>query len=364
MNKNPFTPTFGSEPMFLVGRETVIEDILEGLENGPGDPNRSTIIVGPRGSGKTVLLAKIANEAQSIGCVFASVTAVEGMLEDIVDQLLINGAEFFAPERKSHITGAQVAGVGFAREIVQERRQGWRARVARMLDALDTHNVGLLITVDEVNASLNEMVTLTTAYQHFVTEKRNVALVMAGLPGNISQMMMHKKISYLRKAFQRRLDPIPFSGVQFSLKRTIEASGRKIGKDALVKAARYTDGFPFLIQLVGYHVWRQSTRKIIPLDDVENGYICAEADMEQMILGNTVRELSAKDIAFLLAMRDDEPDSLMGDIAARLKASPSLAGQYRLRLIDQGVISDAGYGKVRFEMPMMREYLNKYYPKG
>ncbi|MDR3106675.1 MAG: ATP-binding protein [Bifidobacteriaceae bacterium] len=72
---NPFTPTFGSEPLFLVGRDRMINDVIEGLGNRPGDPNRSTLFVGPRGSGKTVLLAKIAEAAQVNGWVAARVTA-------------------------------------------------------------------------------------------------------------------------------------------------------------------------------------------------------------------------------------------------------------------------------------------------
>lgn len=36
---NPFTPTFGCVPPELAGRDTLITDILEGLDNAPGDPN-------------------------------------------------------------------------------------------------------------------------------------------------------------------------------------------------------------------------------------------------------------------------------------------------------------------------------------
>jgi hypothetical protein len=63
MLNNPFTPTFGSEPVLLAGRERYIDDVLSGLKNRPGDPNRTTIFTEPRGSGKTVLLSRIASEA-------------------------------------------------------------------------------------------------------------------------------------------------------------------------------------------------------------------------------------------------------------------------------------------------------------
>ena len=38
-SKNPFTPTFGSVPPFLAGREHILRDINRGFINGPGDPN-------------------------------------------------------------------------------------------------------------------------------------------------------------------------------------------------------------------------------------------------------------------------------------------------------------------------------------
>lgn len=64
---NPFTPTFGCVPPELAGRDTLITDILEGLDNAPGDPNRATIFVGARGTGKTVLLTAVAERAEMRG---------------------------------------------------------------------------------------------------------------------------------------------------------------------------------------------------------------------------------------------------------------------------------------------------------
>ena len=41
MNPNPFKPTAGKRPPMLIGRESVIEDFEEGLDNGAGAPGRS-----------------------------------------------------------------------------------------------------------------------------------------------------------------------------------------------------------------------------------------------------------------------------------------------------------------------------------
>jgi hypothetical protein len=212
-----------------------------------------------------------------------------------------------------------------------------------------------------VDAKLPEMVSLVANYQHFIRENRNVSLIMAGLPGKVLQMFHHKSISFVRRAFQHRLDLIGTEEVKLALRLTIEASGRKIDADALCEAAKYTGGFPFLIQLIGYHIWRQSpTGKTISLKDVHNGIALANEDMDRMILETTVRELSRKDIAFLRAMANDESISSMSDIAARLDMTPVQAGQYRLRLIKQGVIEEYGRGVVRFSLPLLKDYLLRH----
>ena len=43
----------------LIGRESVIEDFEEGLDNGAGAPGRLMLITGNRGCGKTVLLREL-----------------------------------------------------------------------------------------------------------------------------------------------------------------------------------------------------------------------------------------------------------------------------------------------------------------
>lgn len=56
---------------------------------------------------------------------------------------------------------------------------------------------------------------------------------------------------------------------------------------------------------------------------------------------------------------DDGPSktSETSEIAKRLGVSSTYAGQYRLRLINAEIITPAGYGKLAFTMPYLREYL-------
>ena len=65
MARNPFKPTAGANPPLLVGRDVLVEEFLESIEDGPGAPGRITIFTGPRGIGKTVMLNTVAERVQS-----------------------------------------------------------------------------------------------------------------------------------------------------------------------------------------------------------------------------------------------------------------------------------------------------------
>ncbi len=53
---NPFHPTFGVSPPLLVGRDDVLAEFGQALDDGPGSSGRATLYTGARGAGKTVVL--------------------------------------------------------------------------------------------------------------------------------------------------------------------------------------------------------------------------------------------------------------------------------------------------------------------
>ena len=357
MYKNPFTPVFGSEPPLLAGRERLIGDVLQGLDDAPGNPNRITIFTGPRGSGKTVLLSRIVAEAEAKGWISAQVAVSPNMLTDLMDQVEKRAGAFLTPKPTSRLTELTAAGFSVGREILPEAQKGWRLQMERHLDELAGQDVKLLFSIDEVKATIQELVYFISTFQFFIREKRDVALIMAGLPGNILQMFQSDSISFLRRAFLRKLDPIELPEVRAVLRQTIEMAGRRIENSALKKAAEQTKGLPFLIQLIGYHIFNQSNNKTITMSDVDQGILDAKEDMESMVLEATLFDLSDVDQQFLKAMAQDETESKIADIAKRMGVSSQYAGTYRRRLIAQGIIAPAGRGKLVFALPMLRELL-------
>ena len=61
-----FSPSFGNRPSYLVGREAVVTRLVDGLQSPPGARERSVVLLGQRGSGKTVLLWELAIEQSSL----------------------------------------------------------------------------------------------------------------------------------------------------------------------------------------------------------------------------------------------------------------------------------------------------------
>ena len=356
---NPFTPVFGNEPPVTGGRDKYIKDVLNGLDNAPGDPNRITIFTGPRGSGKTVLLASIATQAEARGWINVHTPAVDGMLVEIIEQIERKAGEHLPKKIRSRLTGVQVSGIGFTRTLNKENAGTWRTQMDRYLDILAEKQIGLLFTVDEATAKIPELISFISTFQVFVMEKRNVAMLLAGLPGNVIQMIGNDDISFLRRAFRRELKPLSMPDARAILKKTIALAGRQIEKNALEYAAEKSDGFPFLIQLIGYHLFNQSESKIIPEKDAVTGMEDAYDDMRNMILDATLADLSKTEVKFLRAMLPDDSSSRVSTIAERMAASVSQASYYKRRLVKQGVIDECGHGLVQFSMPMLKTMLGR-----
>ncbi|WP_257158430.1 ATP-binding protein [Corynebacterium cystitidis] len=69
----------GASPKVWAGRATVLNEFSTALESGPGYSNRSLIISGSRGIGKTVLLTELEDLARTRGWVVIRASGRQGM---------------------------------------------------------------------------------------------------------------------------------------------------------------------------------------------------------------------------------------------------------------------------------------------
>ena len=356
--KNPFTPTFGQVPLALAGRRDLIADVVEGLENAPGDPNRATIFVGARGTGKTVLLTTLAEAAEDRGWISANVSAREGMLEECLEQVNMKRAELLPKERDSHITSIQAAGFGLSRELDERKPTTWRHRVSQTVASLNERGIGVLFTIDEVSASEAELKRFVDTYQHFIREHRNVALLLAGLPSRISSLLLDEDVTFLRRAFRHELGAIAINEVAQAMLETVEGGNRTIDQSALMTAAEGTAGYAYLIQLVGYYMWRAHPEsQQISLADVDMALAQAQRQMDHSIFETTLLELSGREREYLRSMAMLGSPCSTASVAKAMGISANNASNVRRRLIERGIIGRYGTGYVTFAMPMLADYL-------
>ncbi|WP_240541884.1 ATP-binding protein [Bifidobacterium simiarum] len=366
---NPFKPTAGRMPPLLVGRGPVLDDFEEGLENGPGAPGRLMRVTGARGVGKTVILTEFGRMARARKWDVIDETASDGLAQRLLERIE-PPRRLFSLSVKPSVELSGVGGVSLREAKVSSQQMPLTLRdaMARRLDVLERKHAGLLITVDEAQAARREdMVAIATAVQHMIREERDIAFVFAGLPTISSKWLNDEVLTFLRRAQAEPLGDVPLTEVRDAFDETFHDSGIAIAGEALKLAVEATAGYPFMIQLVGYHVWRVAYRKhrdesevSVSVDDAREGIRDAMARLGDTVHGPEMDGLSAVDKTYLLAMAQDDGPSSTSEIAKRMNKNIGYANMYRTRLIEAQVIKDVGYGLVDFAIPYLREYLREH----
>ena len=353
MHTNPFKPTAGKTPPELIGREEALLEFTEGLDNGPGSPGRLMRITGMRGMGKTALLNRLGDIAHKRGWTVLDETAVGTFTSRMLQSLNFESVSRASIEPE--FLGFKVGSIEFERSAVELRT------------ALAKHAAksGLLVTLDEVqDASLDETKALSVAIQHLIREDANVAFAFAGLPSMVEGVVNSDALTFLRRAVPFELGPLFNYEVIDSLEATVLASGMNISRQVASKLADATGGIPFMVQLVGYHAWQEAARKnieTIGMEEAERGIATAKRRFNETVIEPALHKLPPSQVRYLLAMSQDEGEtSSTGDIALRLNKTPSETSVTRDRLIRSGLIDASAWGKVRFAIPHMREYLQEH----
>jgi hypothetical protein len=365
---NPFKPSFGVSPPLLAGRDSLIEEFADGLDDGPGSPSRATLYTGARGSGKTVMLNAVEDQARRRGWIVVSETAAPGLVERLTRRRLPEVLRSFDPDavqrRLTRLTAPFTGGGGLAWETLDAHvaEADLRSQIGLLTELLAENGTGLLITVDEIHRQqIAELRELATTVQHTFREERELAFAGAGLTAAVSDVLNDEVLTFLRRADRHHLGRVPFDEVRRALREPIVAAGREPSDEALEVMAEGTRGYPFLIQLVGAQSWRvRRDAREISREDGEEGVAQARRRLGSLVYEPALDEASDVDKSFLLAMSRDDGASRIADVVERLGITRSYASVYRRRLIDAELIESAGRGRVDFALPYLREYLREH----
>lgn len=353
---NPFKPTAGKTPPELIGRDAIIEAFVDGIENGPGAPERLMRLTGARGMGKTVMLNELGRIARQRGWLVIDEVASTGFCTRILDRLT----------PRSHVGSMRVRPsiLGISLGEIEIERASLTLRET-MEDRLKSNKAGLLITLDELqDTSIDEIRALAVAIQQVIGDDLSIAFAFAGLPSMVDRVVNAKALTFLRRAVPENLVPLWPEDIERSFAETLEASGMKTTPEALGMMTETSAGYPFMVQLVGYYTWKVAQKrasKIIELPDAKQGAVAARLQFDRMVVEPALHNLPETLLNYLLAMAEDNgKPSKVGAVSLRLGKELTALSSYRSRLIKENVIESRSRGEIRFVIPYMADYLNAH----
>lgn len=361
MNKPVFRPSFGNKPDQLIGRDDVLDTILEGLSCYPGSTERATLLVGQRGMGKTALLLEISDRAQALGFVPVRTTCSENMLNNLIELLQHEGSKSIS-DSKIPIKGFNAGALGFSFGLTftedAQRSFGFRVKLEMLCEKLAEIGKGVLILVDEVDPSIEPMRELAASYQELAGDEANIAIVMAGLPGSISDILNYKTLTFLNRSQRIPLGLISIPEVEIYYQSAFSRASIPAPQSIIKEAADITEGFPYLIQLIGYYLSKLSSIDgSVDEEMLRKAHRLALEEMDIKVFQAMLNPLSNLDITILKAMAQSKGTIKTSDLESLLNLSHGTVQTYRKRLIDAGIIISPRRGELAFVMPQLADYL-------
>ena len=362
--RNPFAPTFGAEPPLLAGRDDIFRDIADAWATGPTHPSYTALLVGRRGSGKTVVLEALRTLARDHDWISIPVTAVT---PGLLNRLAHRAAEHL--NRRSRILTEDAvndllaAGIGLGSDYDPDADLS--RRLANVLSALAAHlranGTGLLVTVDELHAGDSDELRMLGVVMQDVTRigQLPMAFAGAGLPILEDTLLTDTSVTFLQRCALYEIGFLDHAAAWTALAEPVRERGGRMAPEAVEHAVAVSQGFPFMVQLVGFHAWEAASDPTaeVTLQDVAAGAETARHRVGQLVITPMWRDLSEGARRFLVAMALDGGPSRTSDIAYRLGVSSGYVSVYGRRLLKSGMVAPAGRGRLEFALDAAREWI-------
>ncbi len=381
--RNPFSPGAGSPPPELVGRETILADIDTLLGRVKiGKPEKSLLLTGLRGVGKTVLLNEVERKARAVGYRIISLEAHENkslgaLLAPELKRILYDIDRLAGAGDKARrglailrsFVGSIKVSVGeldIGLDIDPEVGSADSGDIEHDLpnlfvataEAAQERNASIIVLIDEIQYfNSKELGALIMAMHKIQQKQLPMTLVAAGLPvlpglagdskSYAERLFAFPPIGALNRddAFRAIADPAQKEGVSFT-------------DNALSEIFRLTKGYPYFLQEWGYQCWKMADASPITLDDVRNTTPTVINRLDENFFRVRFDRLIPSEKKILFAMAQLGPgEHRTGDISAKLGVKLNSIGPARATLIKKGMIYSPAHGDMAFTVPLFDEFM-------
>ncbi len=352
--QNPFTTTFSKTPEYTYIHTEKTEEILENFIYDR--PSESVYkITGVRGSGKTVILAKIEEELRENSDTYKKWVVLDinptrdtlGQIAAMLDKAGLGG-------KKTKATGINIsasilgsgAGIGLNTEK-ENKLFDVGAEIEEMLKSAKEKGIKILIGMDEIYKS-DETVMFASEYGKWLRAGYPVYFVCTGLYENIQELSNVKNLTFFRRATTIKTEPL-------NSIRMAEMYKSKLNVDSALarQMANITKGYAYAFQELGVLYFKKKKDEglddIVPLLKTELFAYSYEKIWEEM---SECDKMLAKLLINKEEYKREEILKLMGDKASNYSV-------YRDRLLKRGIIY-AKQGYISLSLPYFADYIKEY----
>lgn len=385
--RNPYVPGAGTPPAELAGRDLLLERAEVAMRRASlGRATQSPILVGLRGVGKTVLLVRIRQIAQSAQFQTASIEAVEGrtLADLIVPDLrrilislsVVDGAHEFARRGlrvlKSFLSVFRVSYGDFEVGIDAERGVADSGVIANDLtdlmvsvgQAARAGRTSVALLIDELQyLSEVEFGALITAIHRINQEQLPVVLIGAGLPQILALAGDSK--SYSERLFTYpEVGPLDDDAAREAILNPAREEGADFEREAVDEILRVTERYPYFLQQWGHEAWNIAQGPIIKAPDVLEATTAAIAKLDESFFRHRFDRCNRSEKRYMRALAELGPGHhKSGAIADQLGLKVTSVGPTRSKLITKGMIYSHQHGDTAFTVPLFDAYMRRVMPE-
>jgi len=397
--RNPYAPGAGQRPPELAGRDEQVRTFDVVLERvARRRPERSLVLTGLRGVGKTVLLNALRGQAVRKGWGTGKLEArpdqslrrpLSSALHQAVRELGRSGNDEGEPD---HVLGVirsfaeRQAGTdaklrdrwspGIDAPAVRGRADSGDVEIDLVELMSDVGGLaadlgkGVAVFVDEMQDLGPDDVSALCAACHEVSQSGlPVIVVGAGLP-HLPAVLSASK-SYSERLFSyQRIDRLSRAEADRALTAPAADEDAAYDDDALAAMYAATGGYPYFIQAYGKTVWDLAPRSPISVSDVAVAAPEAERELAVGFFGSRYERATPGERDYLRAMADaagpetDQDDPVgsvaTADVAGVLGKKPQSLSPARDSLLKKGLIYSGERGRIAFTVPHFGRYLRQH----
>lgn len=384
--RNPFSPGAGTPPPELVGRDAVLQKANIALARiQQGRSEKSLILVGLRGVGKTVLLFRIREQAEAAGYKALMVEVQEDkplgeILLPPLRQILLSldrmenlseKAKRALRVLKSFASGLKVkfgeVELGIEAEVGSADSGHLEADLSNLLvavgEAAADRQTAVALCLDELQYFREEDLAALITALHQVAQ-RQLPLVMFGaaLPQVVGKAGRAK--TYAERLFEfPDIGPLAPEEAKKALRDPVERQNVVFTMEALDDVVQMTEGYPYFLQQWGYEAWNTAELTSIDRDTVQRATALAIHGLDQSFFRVRFDRLTPKERVYLRAMAEGgQRPQRSGEIADRMGVLVTSVAPVRNNLIKKGMLYSPAHGDNAFTVPLFDQYMRRVMP--